>query len=222
MGFTIREQAIINDNFKELIRGGNYEKLIEQLMNDSQKIFPNKYKHLEKQSKGECDFIDLSTNQKYDAKLLFSGKDGKLVGSRNSDFGEWMQIKLDEVAEFSEYIEKRGQFDIENLTIYKIFKDRLATVAPDEYPIIFIPYPVVLDGEGLDILHFCGDLLSAIFTELKKKNLVKERKLYVIYPCVENALVIRCLNNSQREFFSDHELRKYIAYDVSLVSDEQD
>ena len=38
MGFTIREQAIINDNFKELIRGGNYEKLIERLMNDSQKI----------------------------------------------------------------------------------------------------------------------------------------------------------------------------------------
>ena len=112
MGFTIREQAIINDNFKELIRGGNYEKLIEQLMNDSQKIFPNKYKHLEKQSKGESDFIDLSTNQKYDAKLLFSEKDGKLVGSRNSEFGEWMQIKLDEVAEFSEYIEKRGQFDI--------------------------------------------------------------------------------------------------------------
>ena len=98
MGFTIREQAIINDNFKELIRGGNYEKLIERLMNDSQKIFPNKYKHLEKQSKGECDFIDLSTNQKYDAKLLFSEKDGKLVGSRNSDFGEWMQIKLDELA----------------------------------------------------------------------------------------------------------------------------
>ena len=108
------------------------------------------------------------------------------------------------------------------MTIYKVFKDRLATVAPYEYPIIFIPYPVVLDGEGLDILHFCGDLLSAIFTELKKKNLVKERKLYVIYPCVENALVIRYLNNSQREFFSDHELRKYIAYDVSLVSDEQD
>lgn len=31
MGFTIREQATINDNFKVLIRGGNYEKLIEQL-----------------------------------------------------------------------------------------------------------------------------------------------------------------------------------------------
>ena len=82
MGFTIREQATINDNFKELIRGGNYEKLIEQLMNDSKKLFPNKYKHLEKQSKGECDFIDLSTNQKYDAKLLFSEKDGKLVFSQ--------------------------------------------------------------------------------------------------------------------------------------------
>lgn len=71
-------------------------------------------------------------------------------------------------------------------------------------------------------MHFCGDLLSAIFTELKKKNLVKEQKVYVIYPCVENTIVIRYLNNSQREFFSEHELRKYIAYDVSLVFDEQD
>ena len=32
MGFIIREQATINDSFKEFIRGGNYEKLIEQLM----------------------------------------------------------------------------------------------------------------------------------------------------------------------------------------------
>ena len=68
----------------------------------------------------------------------------------------------------------------------------------------------------------CGQIELINFLKIKKKNLVKERKLYVIYPCVENALVIRCLNNSQREFFSDHELRKYIAYDVSLVSDEQD
>lgn len=222
MGFIIREQAIISDKFKELIRGGTYEKLIETLINESKKVFPNQYKHLENQSRGQCDFIDLFTNQKYDAKLLFSEKDGQLVGSKNSDFGEWVKIKLNEVVEFSEYIERRGQFDIQNLTIYKVFMQRLATVETDEHPIIFIPYPVVLDGEGLGILHFCGDLLSAIFKELKKENLVKDRRLYVIYPCLGNSIVIRCLNDNQREFFSDQELRKYIAYDINLDTDEGD
>ena len=34
MGFIIKERATINDNFKELIKGGTYGELIEKIMNE--------------------------------------------------------------------------------------------------------------------------------------------------------------------------------------------
>lgn len=70
MGIWVYETATIYDSFKTLIKSGNYEKLILDIMNASTKIFPNQYEHVENQSNGECDFIDISTRKKYDVKLL--------------------------------------------------------------------------------------------------------------------------------------------------------
>ncbi len=216
----IIEVAKFGDNFKDLInRSKKYERIIEDLMNESKIIFPNQYRYISEQYSNQCDFEDIITMQKYDAKLLFTEKDGKLLGSRNCDYGKWCRSQMDQVCEFGDYIENRGQRKICDLTFYKIACERLQTVEPDEDVIFFIPYPIVLDGKDFDMLPFCGDLLSAIFNELRRNKMVGDRKVYVIYPCVEKAIVLRCLNTDKREYFTDHELRKYIAFDISLAQE---
>ena len=213
----IKEVAKFRDNFKDLInRSKKYERIIENLINESKIVFPNQYRYISEQYSNQCDFEDIVTGQKYDAKLLFAEKDGKLLGSRNGDYGEWCRSQMDQVCEFGDYIENRGQRKISDLTFYKIACERLQTVEPDEDVIFFIPYPIVLDGKGFHMFPFCGDLLSAVFNELRRNEIVGDRKVYVIYPCVERAIVLRCLNTDKREYFTDHELRKYIAFDISL------
>lgn len=216
----IIEVAKFGDNFKELIqRSKKYERIIEDLMNDSKVVFPNRYRYISEQHSHQCDFEDVVTMQKYDAKLLFAERDGKLLGSRNGDYSKWCQLQMEQVCEFGDYIENRGQRKISDLTFYKIACERLKSVEVDEDVIFFIPYPIVLDGKEFEMLHFCGDMLSAIFGELQRNGLVGDRKVYAIYPCVERAIVLRCLNTDKREYFTDHELRKYIAYDISLSQD---
>ena len=106
MTFGIEEKLFIKNSFKGIIQSGNYEKVILNLMNKSEIIFPNQYIHVESQSKGECDYIDTSTNEKYDAKLPFSNKQGKLIGSRESDYEEWYNLISNIRGEFDSNNEK--------------------------------------------------------------------------------------------------------------------
>lgn len=210
----IKEIATINDTFKKLIQSGRYEHLILNLMNDSIRLFQNKYEHIESQSNGECDFRDIYTAQKYDAKLLFTKEQGKLIGSRQADYEKWIQTMLNEIQEFNKYIENRGNFDVETLTLYKIISDRLKSVGADENVIFFIPYTIVLDGEGMIFTQFACNILSTIFSVLNKNDLIKDRMVYAIYPYLENKIVIRCLNTNIREYFKNNELQEYIRFDI--------
>ena len=57
-------------------------------MNESKTVFPGVYEQHQKQSKGECDFYDVNTLEKYEAKLPFDKKEGKLICSNNSNLKE--------------------------------------------------------------------------------------------------------------------------------------
>lgn len=219
MSILINNIARISDNFKTLIKSGNYEKIILNLMNSSKKLFPNTYKHIMNQSHGECDFIDILTSKKFDAKLPFSKKEGKLIGSNNSDFSKWIELMINETNEFGKYIEKRGQYNIENLTLYKTLKNRLENVSLDEDVIFFFPYPIVLDGSEMIFAQFAGDILSSIYNTLKNNDLIKNRTLYAIYPCLDNEIAIRCLNTNIREYFKNSELKDYIDYEFSIAKE---
>ena len=84
--------------------------------------------------------------------------------------------------------------------------------------IILFPYPIALDMEGdgeLNLLHYCGDIMSSIFSELKKNGIVGDHKVYVIYPAADNKIVLRCLNTNQREYLISEELNKVFAYSIS-------
>ena len=86
---NIQIYATIGESFKTLIKKDNYEKLIFELLKNSTKLFPNQYEHIATQSHGECDFLDLKTKEKYDAKLPITTKQGEWIGSNNGCFEKW-------------------------------------------------------------------------------------------------------------------------------------
>ena len=143
MNYIVETTVTISDKIKELIHRGNYEHFVLSLLNRSNKLFPNTFEHNDNQSNNECDFIDTVTLEKYDAKLLLSPEQGRLIGSRNSDYEQWIRTMLDEVGEFGEYIRNRGKLPIEKLRLYQLLKSILEKVQLDEHAIIFIPYPIM-------------------------------------------------------------------------------
>jgi hypothetical protein len=94
--------------------------------------------------------------------------------------------------------------------------DLLKSVGADENVIFFIPYTIVLDGEGMIFTQFASDILSTIFTALNKNALIKNRMAYAIYPCLENKIAIRCLNTNIREYFGNNELQEFIKFDIRV------
>lgn len=217
MALTIKRIVTVSESFKTLIQRGNYEKIIVSLMNSSNILFPNEYKHITSQPSGECDFEDLLTHKKYDAKLLITTEQGKNVGSRNSDLLKWFKSMAEELGEFGEYIEKRGQIDVEKLTIYRIMQKQILSDKSDENIIFFFPYPVVLDLGENSITQFVGDILAIVFGELKKNGIIGEREIYVIYPAMDKKIVLRCLNNEKREYLENDLMQEYINYETQLV-----
>lgn len=212
----LKKLAVISEEFKEFIQSGNYEVSILNLMNQSRIVFPNSYIRNEKQSNSECDFVDTITAEKYEAKLPFDKKEGELICSDKGNLKEWLVYMMDEEAEFGELIiEKRGQHSITELKLYKTLEKRLKTVQANENAIFFFPYPITLDMDPYDnfsMLQFCSDILDSVFRELKRNGLIGNRKVYGIYPSINEKMVLRCLNDNKREYLSCAETEKYFKY----------
>ena len=215
----LKKFVVISDEFKEFIQSGNYEVLILNLMNQSQIVFPNRYTRNENQSNNECDFVDTITLEKYETKLPFDRKEGILICSNKGSLREWLVYMMDEEAEFGELIiEKRGQHSVTELKLYKTLVKSLKTVQESENAIFFFPYPITLDMDPYDsfsMLQFCSDILDSVFRELKKNGLVGNRKVYAIYPSLDEKMVLRCLNDNKREYLSSIEAEKYFKYSFS-------
>ena len=217
----VQKIATLSDELKSFIQSGNYEPYILDLMNRSKVIFPGQYAKNEDQSNNQCDFYDVQTCEKYEAKLPFDKKEGNLICSDQGSFKKWLEFMMDEEAEFGEkIILKRGKYSVDSLRLYKTMEKRLKTVQEDENAVILFPYPISLDLEGddgLNLLHFCGDILSSIFGKLKDNGVVGSRKVYVIYPSADGKMVLRCLNTNRREYLMAEDLSKVFAYSFSLL-----
>lgn len=212
----MRQIAAFSDKLKMFVQSGNYEPYILALMNQSELIFPSQYAANEEQAHSQCDFYDIRTSEKYEAKLPFDKKEGQLICSNSADLKEWLEFMLDEESEFSDRIvRERGKYRIDGLKLYQTLEKPLKTVQEDENAIILFPYPITLDMEGngnLNLLHFCGDILSSIFGELVHNGVVGTRKIYVIYPSMDNKIVLRCLNTNHREYLVSQELNGIFSY----------
>ena len=210
--------ATISTKFKFLIQGGNYEKVILSLLNKSTKLFPNPFEHIFSQDNGECDFIDKKTKTKYDAKLPITKNQGRWIGCNNADFEKWILSMIDECAEFSKkIIQERGLHSIEELKLYKVMKNLIEKDKLDENIIFFFPFPVVYESSQGVYGQFASDILSNIYSALNKNGVVGKRRIYAIYPSVDNQIGIRLLNTGVREWFSSDILDEYIKYDVYLL-----
>lgn len=214
---VIRQVATLSDELKSFIQSGNYEPYLLELMNQSTLIFPGQYVSNEDQSSGQCDFYDVYTLEKFEAKLPFDKKEGQLICSNNANLKEWIEFMMNEEEEFGEkIIHYRGQYKITDLTLYKTLEKRINTVQKDENAVFLFPYPITLDmenGDGLNLLHFCGDILSNIFSELAKQGVIGTRKIYVIYPSLDDKMVLRCLNNGQREYLCSSDMKRFFSYE---------
>jgi hypothetical protein len=217
MGFVIREKAILSDEFYKIFQRSKYEEFLCDLMNLSTIVFPHSYQHIPNQSNGECDFVDLVDHKKYDAKLPFDKKIGEIIGGQR-DYFNWYKLFITLEEEFGEFIEKRGTIQIKDLKIYQIILDRINSTKADENVILFFPLPIVLDIQDSFTSCFMGDMLSSIFSELKKQiNLGKE--IIAVYPDGFGNIVLRRLNDNQREYLKYERLNKYFNYEKELNLD---
>ena len=147
MSISFKLKTSICDKFCKLIDKNVYEPMLCKLMNASILVFPGNYIHITEQSAGQCDFVETTTGVKFDAKLPFYSKHGKLIASNNRDFLKWLELMLDEETEFGEdIIATRGK-NIGSLELYKIMEERMNSIKEDENAIFFFPYPIVLDFE---------------------------------------------------------------------------
>lgn len=212
MPISVTIVASISDKFSKLINKIIYEPLLCNLMNASKEVFPGQYQWIINQSSGQCDFVEIETGIKFDAKLPFLPKHGKLIGSNNHDFKKWIELMLLEESEFGEDIAATRGKNIASLELYKIMECRLDSVKPDEHVVFFFPYPIVFDCKGFEFMHFVSDYLDAIFRELENNSKIGTRNAYVIYPAIDGDIVLRHLNSNRREFIRFPEFDDYITY----------
>lgn len=215
MPLSVKMIATISEKLSKLVNKNEYEPRLCKLMNASQRVFPGRYEWIADQPSGECDFVEHETGKKYDAKLPFTSKHGKLIGSRNHDFKKWLELMRNAEAEFGEdIIATRGK-SVTSLELYKIIDERLGSVQDDENVIFFFPYPIVLDGKDMMFFPYVTDFLGAIFNELRKQDKIKGRDIFVIYPACDGDIVLRCLNDDTREYIRFPEFDDFIAYNFT-------
>lgn len=189
-------------------------------MKKSKVVFPHNYIHLENQSSGQCDYVDLSTGAKFDAKLPLSPKDGKLIGSNKGNVGNFSKIMYQEVAEFTISPGTAANHDslVKSLSLYKIMKNLIAKTNPDEHVIFFIPYPIVFDFTDFP-LSGVVDILKAIYRLLNKELHFGEKQIFAIYIAYDKKVVLRNLGKDVREYIEFDDLLKYVSYEVTSLND---
>ena len=207
------EIRINNVEFRNLIKSHKYEEYILNIINKSCEIFGGKtFKIVLSQSHGESDFVD-NNGIKYDAKLLFTTKQGQLIGDKKNDISDWIKSMIEERGEFAKSIEESN---VEETKLYKIIKARIESLEEDENGILFIPFPIVNDVEGSIFLQFATDFLQAIYDKIKEKKIIKRRRIYFIYPGMEpHVYVLRC-GNGKREYIRSPELQDFITFSTDI------
>lgn len=205
-------KASISNDFKTLMKSGNYEKIVLDLMNVSKDIFPSQYIHLIQQSQGECDFVDVKTSKKFDAKFPLTCKQGQMIGSNQGDVGSLSIELYAEAAEFSHCFDSQNK-NIHELQLFQIMNSIIAKSAVDENIIFFIPYPIVMDFENFPLIGI-QDVLKKIYKKLSAFNDLTQRDIFALYVSFDNKVVLRNLRTDRREYLPCPELNKYVNYTI--------
>ena len=212
----LKTSSTISDSFAEFIKSGNYEQIIYELMCRSEVTFPNTYKHNQEQSHGECDFVDIATGEKFDAKLALNSKHGRVIGSKNGNINHLIKIMSQEAMEFSKCYEGATRLKKEELTLYKVLENLVKKIKADENGIFFFPFPITFDYKDSIFSIIGRDILQVLYEELKEKGLVNMKNLYVLYPAIDNTIVLRNMEEKVREYLRCPEFDDYIVYKYEI------
>ena len=208
--------STIHNEVKDIIKSGNYEKIILDLMNASKEIFPSRYTHLDNQAYGECDFVDVVTGEKFDAKIPIDTRQGQMIGSRKGDVGALTTKFHNEALEFQYCFVGDQKKPITELNLFKKMKNNISKTKSDENVIFFIPYPIVFDFEGFPLVG-ASDLLKKIYRELSATTDTSKKHLYVIYISFDRKMVLRNLETDKREYLQFPEMQHYVDYNIKHI-----
>lgn len=209
----------VSKNLIDLFRKHEYEHYVLYLMEKSQSVFPGEYEMVKVQSHGECDFIEVNSNTKYDAKLPFYKNQLELLtdGKRHKpQIEEWIKIMHAEASDFNPWtIRNNKDYDIAETKLYNIMKEAVLKDNVDEHIIFFLPYPISFSINGSVFLQSCTDYLKAIYNRLTDDICLNGRKIFVIYPASEkNQFALRDLSTHNIEFIICEELEKYFSFEL--------
>lgn len=213
----IKSKMCISKNFIDLFNKNIYEKFVLDIMNESTSIFPGRYSMVQEQSSGECDFEDMETKAKYDAKLPFEEEQIELLtdGKKHAPkITEWLEELQDE-SSFSplDYRENPDNF-IENTKLYQIMEKQIQHSAKDENIIFFLPYPITQSFENSYFSQLASDYLTLIYQRLMENNSIQE-DIYAIYPSDKKSrFVVRNLKTKKYEYISNDSLDDYFSYEI--------
>ena len=208
--------STIYNEVKDIIKSGNYEKIILDLMNASKEIFPSRYTHLDNQAHGECDFVDVVTGEKFDAKIPIDKRQGQMIGSRKGDVGALTTEFHNEALEFQHCFVGDQKKPITELNLFKKMKNNISKTKSDENVIFFIPYPIVFDFEGFPLVG-ASDLLKKIYRGLSATTDTSKKHLYAIYISFDRKMVLRDLETDKREYLQFPEMQHYVDYNIKHI-----
>ena len=208
--------STIHNEVKDIIKSGNYEKIILDLMNASKEIFPSRYTHLDNQAHGECDFVDVVTGEKFDAKIPIDKRQGQMIGSRKGDVSALTTEFHNEALEFQYCFVGDQKKPITELNLFKKMKHNINKTKSDENVIFFIPYPIVIDFEDFPLIG-AFDLLKKIYRELSASTDISGKHLYAIYISFDRKIVLRNLETDKREYLQFPEMHHYVDYNIKHI-----
>lgn len=208
----------VSHNLIDLFRNQEYENYVLYFMRESKRVFPGEYERVKEQSHGQCDFIEVNSNTKYDAKVPFIKNQLELLtdGKRHKpQIKEWIKILQNEASDYNPLqIRNNKDYDIAETQLYKIIKEQILRDKDDEHIIFFLPYPISLSDSNSIFLQFCTDYLKAIYNRLVNDICLNGRKIFAIYPASKkNEFALRDLSTYFTEFIICDELEQYFSYE---------
>jgi len=204
----------ISKNIRNIIQSRIYENIILKVMNNSTKVFPGIYSKNGVQDAGECDFYNSITEEKYDAKIIFTNEQCQNISKGNENI-EWLKSLLDEISEASKYMKEKNRFKA--TVFYNTLCRRLKSVERDENAILFIPFPIVSSRNESVWLRFSANIMSIAYEILIEEYPdICDKNIYLIYVNTKNEFVLCKLGTFMEEYIQmENDYIKYFKYCIS-------
>lgn len=205
--------CIIYDCYKDLLKKKIYEPIILKIMNASKDIFSENYKYIENQSHRESDFVS-STGIMYDAKILFYNRQCQALAINKDNLYTFISELQKEINEVYEAVSLNDKERLVNSIFYKEMENRIKKAEEWENIILFMPFACTMEVSNRDEALARDDIFIVIFKCLLEENasLIAGHNIYIIYPNVENYVIIKKLNDGSMELIDDCIFSKYIKF----------